>query len=141
MLLSAGISGRAFFGCSFFMVIALVSSVALFMKEIHIHFRVVVGYAAILSVLVFYNFSFGIIDIYQYWQKTTEREQFIQSRVSEGNMNLVVNYITPEPTSKYVGAKGLRDVQNNVTEYPSTSMSGYYGVSTITGVSNELFDA
>ena len=140
LLLTPSAAGRAYFGCSVFMTIALVSAASWFMEVDHKAVGILGGYTAILVLLFLYDFSFGAVDIVEYWKNAMERQQFIENRVKSGDENLVINFITPSPSSKYVAAYDLRDVRSNKDEWPSPTISRYYGAKTITGCPNDLFE-
>lgn len=132
--------GRTFFGCSMFLTIALIYSVATVLEGRQDTQLLIYSYFGILLVAFAVNFCNGFIDIAYYKVHADRREKYVIEQKNSGLTNLIVNELAPKPETKYNAAYGLTDLVNDPKNWPSNVYALHHGVKTVTAVSNDIFE-
>ena len=114
-------------------VLLIVSNGILFQCMFESDYKVLlISAIAVLMLLTSYNVMIGLNDIYVTYSKIKTNEAYILECKEKGITDVTVQMFSPE--TKYSPAQGLRYLSSETPDtWPNTTMSRYYGVSSISG--------
>lgn len=130
--------GRAFFGSSVFLIIALINSLGILISSEERCTALAASFMGALTVVAMFNFCLGFVDIVYFGRHTYFRQQFIEEQINMGYDDPVI-FMLNKPASKYTAGCGLDDISNDPKDWTALAFAKYYGASSVTGVENDIW--
>jgi len=127
-------TGRPTFGATIFLILSCSHCFANISRKTDNSKVIITSFISILCLYFIFSFITGFIDIARIKAKFDARMTYIEHQKNNGNLDIIVPFITPRPKTKYVAFYGLADLRSEPSVWYNNDFSKMYGLKSIKAI-------